>query len=635
MPVSHLGLTVSQIPAATSFYLATLAPLGYRFIGQSEDSIGLGVEHADFFLTQKPRGHAVSPTHIAFSADSRLTVRNCYAAALSSGAHPSGAPSYRDRDCTVFNAAVEDFDGNVIEFVHREQPQPEDATPEDNRVLIWQKDVAESGLHREAESLASRTSRTKSRAESVKTLVEAASRSVRSRSETPAPSLARARTMPVGSNSATELPPKAMFGTILGAAAGAAVAWAMMKSERSNARDEATYAASTRARSATRQSFEHAGTHRDSSTTSTPPTRRRNSVAEPAFDRRYPPSSLTRSMGRHIRAIEPVPLYDDDEIHAIMSRQTSTRRPAPPSRSNTIDAVECAPVPRAAHGSRHTTKRSATMPIGQPFHYIEAAPSSMSRHSRTSARGPEQPLLDETDERLERDPRPTTSYHTTSSRHSPRKSVEEQEQDLKRRDSGISMGSHRSHHSHHSHRSHRGAAEGDYGSLASTLKPSRRGSLQHDTTSTSMPLFPSSKPPSRDSASRSRTSRAQTYVTAAARIPIPESHEGRSSQPTADSSAAGEDSDDGLDDDARTVVPEDSISCVDFSQPRRPPVRGGQSRRSSGNSSKRSDAERSERTARPVKRESSRYSGAALTARSRGEKYSGSSGRRRSAGGYE
>ncbi len=56
MPVSHLGLTVSEIPAATSFYLATLAPLGYRYIGQSGDSIGLGVEFADFFLTQHPRG---------------------------------------------------------------------------------------------------------------------------------------------------------------------------------------------------------------------------------------------------------------------------------------------------------------------------------------------------------------------------------------------------------------------------------------------------------------------------------------------------------------------------------------------------------------------------------------------------
>ena len=56
MPVSHLGLTVSHIPSATSFYLATLGPLGYRYIGQNGDSVGLGVHHADLFLTQEPRG---------------------------------------------------------------------------------------------------------------------------------------------------------------------------------------------------------------------------------------------------------------------------------------------------------------------------------------------------------------------------------------------------------------------------------------------------------------------------------------------------------------------------------------------------------------------------------------------------
>ncbi|KAI7558369.1 hypothetical protein KC319_g22796, partial [Hortaea werneckii] len=98
MPVHHLGLTVSHIPSATSFYLQTLQPLGYHFIAQSGDSIGLGVTTADLFLTQEPKGASVSPTHIAFAADSRLAVRNCYAAALSAGAYPSGAPSYRNPD---------------------------------------------------------------------------------------------------------------------------------------------------------------------------------------------------------------------------------------------------------------------------------------------------------------------------------------------------------------------------------------------------------------------------------------------------------------------------------------------------------------------------------------------------------
>jgi hypothetical protein len=55
MPVSHLGLTVSHIPAASSFYLSALQPLGYRYIGCQGDSIGLGIDDADFFITQGPR----------------------------------------------------------------------------------------------------------------------------------------------------------------------------------------------------------------------------------------------------------------------------------------------------------------------------------------------------------------------------------------------------------------------------------------------------------------------------------------------------------------------------------------------------------------------------------------------------
>ena len=57
MPVSHLGLTVSHIPSATSFYLAALQPLGYRYIGQQGDAIGLGVTDADFFLCQERNGY--------------------------------------------------------------------------------------------------------------------------------------------------------------------------------------------------------------------------------------------------------------------------------------------------------------------------------------------------------------------------------------------------------------------------------------------------------------------------------------------------------------------------------------------------------------------------------------------------
>lgn len=56
MPVSHLGLPVSDISSATSFYLSALQPLGYRYFGQEGDAIGLGIKDADFFLCQARSG---------------------------------------------------------------------------------------------------------------------------------------------------------------------------------------------------------------------------------------------------------------------------------------------------------------------------------------------------------------------------------------------------------------------------------------------------------------------------------------------------------------------------------------------------------------------------------------------------
>jgi hypothetical protein len=56
MPVTHVGLTVSNLPNSTKFYLAALQPLGYRYIGQWGPQIGFGAEEADFFLTQEMAG---------------------------------------------------------------------------------------------------------------------------------------------------------------------------------------------------------------------------------------------------------------------------------------------------------------------------------------------------------------------------------------------------------------------------------------------------------------------------------------------------------------------------------------------------------------------------------------------------
>lgn len=61
MPFSHLTLTVSHLPSSTSFFLACLQPLGYKFIGRSDEYIGFGQrpgEPADFWITEQRPGYA-------------------------------------------------------------------------------------------------------------------------------------------------------------------------------------------------------------------------------------------------------------------------------------------------------------------------------------------------------------------------------------------------------------------------------------------------------------------------------------------------------------------------------------------------------------------------------------------------
>lgn len=64
MPVSHLALNVSNISEAASFYLSALQPLGYRYIGEQGNSIGLGEKDADFFLCQQRYGYVLQPDRI-------------------------------------------------------------------------------------------------------------------------------------------------------------------------------------------------------------------------------------------------------------------------------------------------------------------------------------------------------------------------------------------------------------------------------------------------------------------------------------------------------------------------------------------------------------------------------------------
>ncbi|EGD94337.1 hypothetical protein TESG_01857, partial [Trichophyton tonsurans CBS 112818] len=122
MPVSHLTLTVSNLPTSASFFLSCLQPLGYCFMGRHENSVGFGTEPgkpADFWIAEERPGVPVGAAHIAFPAPSRDAVSAFFIAALKAGGKIHGEPCVRDAERNYFSAAVIDFDGNSIEAVHR------------------------------------------------------------------------------------------------------------------------------------------------------------------------------------------------------------------------------------------------------------------------------------------------------------------------------------------------------------------------------------------------------------------------------------------------------------------------------------------------------------------------------------
>ncbi|KAI1554169.1 ring-cleavage extradiol dioxygenase [Pyrenophora tritici-repentis] len=241
MPVSHIGLTVSHLPTSTSFFLSALQPLGYRYIGETGNQIGLGINDADFFLCQETPGVKAGAAHIAFTAPSTTAVRNFYAAALTAGGRPNGAPGSRCSENGHFNAAVLDFDGNSIEVVYRNGPdmRHDGTIIEHSRVITWSRTVTHSSSYYESRSSTSSSS-------SASPIMTPQTESVASKAPSVARSVSAPTVVPVPepqSNSNNGSGAQHLLGTLLGAAAGAAVAYAFVRSEQDSARKEADFSA--------------------------------------------------------------------------------------------------------------------------------------------------------------------------------------------------------------------------------------------------------------------------------------------------------------------------------------------------------------------------------------------------------
>ncbi|KAJ5726417.1 uncharacterized protein N7483_007774 [Penicillium malachiteum] len=266
MPVSHLTLTVSHLPTSTSFFLSCLQPLGYQFIGRHDDYIGFGQkqgEPADFWVTERKPGGSASAVHVAFPAPTRDAVHTFFISALKAGGTMQSEPKCRDSQLGLFSAAVVDFDGNSIEAVYRsggtvvasEAGGPTIALLENGSVVskssrastVISKATSVTRVSSvRTESIAPPRSEAKSRAISrAPTTVERAAPSMVSRAP-PAPvaAPAPAPTYTVVQN--IQAPDdgskiaKTIVGTLIGAAAGAAIAYAMVKGDSQSSSDGAT-----------------------------------------------------------------------------------------------------------------------------------------------------------------------------------------------------------------------------------------------------------------------------------------------------------------------------------------------------------------------------------------------------------
>jgi predicted lactoylglutathione lyase len=121
MPVDHVKLPVADLGASRAFYLAALAPFGYRLVYDGPESLGFGVGDAgdeDEPFAVERSSSLGAPCHVAFTASSTQQVDEFYDLALAAGGTDNGAPGERPYGGYYYAAFVLDPDGHNIEAVY-------------------------------------------------------------------------------------------------------------------------------------------------------------------------------------------------------------------------------------------------------------------------------------------------------------------------------------------------------------------------------------------------------------------------------------------------------------------------------------------------------------------------------------
>jgi catechol 2,3-dioxygenase-like lactoylglutathione lyase family enzyme len=118
--LDHLGIQCSDHAAASAFYDAVLAPLGYTRIMDFGPHLGYGGSDGkpEFWISADESGGESRESHIAFTAANRAEVRAFFEAAVGLGAEvlhePREWPEYHPN---YYGAFVRDPDGNNVEAV--------------------------------------------------------------------------------------------------------------------------------------------------------------------------------------------------------------------------------------------------------------------------------------------------------------------------------------------------------------------------------------------------------------------------------------------------------------------------------------------------------------------------------------
>jgi catechol 2,3-dioxygenase-like lactoylglutathione lyase family enzyme len=118
--IDHVSIGVRDLAAATRFYQAALAPLGYARLEVRPATVGFGKRYAEFWLNARPEMSRPADTgvHVCLRARDASAVDAFHAAALAAGGASAGAPGLRPVHGEGYYAAfVRDADGNCVEAV--------------------------------------------------------------------------------------------------------------------------------------------------------------------------------------------------------------------------------------------------------------------------------------------------------------------------------------------------------------------------------------------------------------------------------------------------------------------------------------------------------------------------------------